>query len=258
MSTEEQQVMVRGTRMGDYFREKIFQTLVMENPVADLTNVSQFGVNTDNIENVVIPTSNGDVCGWYMEPTSLESSKENSKAVLYVHGVKGNRARSYRVGLYNVLLKLGIKVLAFDYRGFADSSKISLDEDTVVEDTLAAYDWLTNRLEVGTELLVFAHSMGTAIASHSLARIHKRNENFKICGLILMSPFNNFTEEFAAMFTNNANIVKRALMNILFLGTLVPSVLLKMTNMEFRKNSFCLVTYSLKMFANIYIFYYER
>ena len=145
------------------------------------------------------------------------------------------------MGLYNVLLKLGIKVLAFDYQGFGDSSKISLDEDTVVEDTLAAYDWLINRLETGTELLVFAHSMGTAIASHSLAKLHQRNENFKICGLILMSPFNNFTEEFVSMMTNNANFVKKTFINILFLGTIIPSALLKMTNMEFRKAMFCLV-----------------
>lgn len=228
-------MVLRGTRMGDYFREMIFQTSVMKYPGADLKDVTQFGVNTDDIENVVIPTSNGEVCGWFMTPKSVDISIGNPKAVLYVHGVKGNRAGPNRVGLYNVLLKLGIKVLAFDYRGFGDSSKISLDEDTVVEDAMAAYDWLTNRLETGTELMVFAHSMGTAIASHSLAKLHQRNENFKICGLILMSPF-NFTEDIVSIMTSNANFVKKTFINILFLGTMIPSALLKMTNMEFRQD----------------------
>ena len=30
--------------------------------------------------------------------------------MLYLHGVKGTRARTYRVGVYNILLKLGFKV----------------------------------------------------------------------------------------------------------------------------------------------------
>ena len=39
-----------------------------------------------------------------------QPDQARAQAVLYVHGVKGNRSRGYRVGLYNVLLKLGLKV----------------------------------------------------------------------------------------------------------------------------------------------------
>ena len=38
------------------------------------------------------------------------SLPRRDQAVLYLHGVKGTRARSYRVGVYNILLKLGFKV----------------------------------------------------------------------------------------------------------------------------------------------------
>ena len=51
------------------------------------------------------------------------------------------------------------------------------DKDTVVFDTIKAYDWLRARVGSDTDVLVFAHSMGTAIASHALADIQARYEN---------------------------------------------------------------------------------
>ena len=44
----------------------------------------------------------------------------------------------------------------------------------MVFDTIQAYDWLRAKLGPDTEVLVFAHSMGTAIASHALADIQAR------------------------------------------------------------------------------------
>ena len=58
------------------------------------------------VTQVAIPAPAGGHLGaWYLEPAG-----GGAGAVLYVHGVKGNRSRGHRVGLYNVLLKLGLKV----------------------------------------------------------------------------------------------------------------------------------------------------
>ena len=60
------------------------------------------------VTQVAIPApAGGHIGAWYLEPAG---GGAGAGAVLYVHGVKGNRSRGYRVGLYNVLLKLGLKV----------------------------------------------------------------------------------------------------------------------------------------------------
>ena len=48
--------------------------------------------------------------------------------------------------LYKVLLSLGYYVLAFDYRGYGDSTNISPSEASVVADARTALDWLTSKL----------------------------------------------------------------------------------------------------------------
>ena len=95
-----------------------------------------------------------------------------------------------------------------------------------MEDTIIAYKWLKNnfaseeRLE-GYPILVFAHSLGTAIASHALAKLSAQAELTNLNGLILMAPFNNFTDEFIHM-TNS------------YLPRSVVHFLLKLLNMEYR------------------------
>ena len=82
----------------------------IENPEADLADLSQFGIEHSGSQtSFFIPTSEGEVGAWYLEPDGV-SLPRRDQAVLYLHGVKGTRARSYRVGVYNILLKLGFKV----------------------------------------------------------------------------------------------------------------------------------------------------
>ena len=76
-----------------------------------------------------------------MEP---EGVKETGKpAVLYLHGISQTRGYDHRVGLYRKLLDSGHRVLAFDYRGFADSTDIDkITETTVVEDAATSLKYL--------------------------------------------------------------------------------------------------------------------
>ena len=99
-----------------------------------------------------------------------------------------------------------------------------------MEDTIIAFEWLKSKYDSDTTTegfptLVFAHSLGTAIASHALAELSAQTKLTNLTGLILMSPFNNFTDVFIYM-TNTS--LPRSLVNFL----------LKHLNMEYRYNRF--------------------
>lgn len=222
-----------GSRLGDFLREFIFQQDEVERPGIDLSDISLFDINTKNIESFFLPSTPGDVGAWFMEP---EEASDRDKAFLYLHGVKGNRGRSYRVGLYNLLLQEGFKVLAIDYRGFGDSTDISEDEDTVVQDALVALDWLRNKVGDNTDIYVWAHSLGTGIACHALAKeVIQKGENPQVQGLILEAPFNNFGDEFIEKTSNTSNPIAQAALSALYglTGDILPDALLKLFNMEF-------------------------
>jgi len=189
--------------LGDALREFVFMTKDIERPDLDLKQPPLFGLETDNWKNVEIPTGKqshepGTMNGWFLEPPS--SVSPNGIAVLYLHGVTDTRGEHHRVGLYNLLNSLGYTVLAFDYRGFGDSTGTSTDEDTVVEDALAALRWLEDWIKENkpkTQLYVWGHSMGTGIGSSAMARYFRvMGPESRVKGLVLESPYNSFTDEF--------------------------------------------------------------
>ena len=82
-------------------------------------------------EDVVIPVAGGEgqVRGWLLLPKDVETSESDKDdertvgcwsdvAVLYLHGVSGNRGKFKRVESYKMLLDIGCTVLAIDYRYF--------------------------------------------------------------------------------------------------------------------------------------------
>ena len=237
VSLGDNEVEVTGTRLGDFLREFIFQQDEVERPDMDLSDVSLFPIETAKKESLFLTSPHGRIGAWYMQP----DHKETDKSVLYLHGVKGNRGRSYRVGLYNLLLKEGFNVLAIDYRGFGDSTDISEDEDTVVQDALIGLDWLRNKVGETANIWVWAHSLGTGIACHALAKeIEEKGSNPQIKGLILEAPFNNFSEEFVAKTTKTSNPVAYAALTALYklTGDSLPESLLKLFNMEFNSDEY--------------------
>jgi len=232
-ASEEKQA---GSRLGDFLREYIFQQDEIERPGLELGDLSHFDIKTGNIESFFLPSAPGEVGAWFMEP---EEETDRDKAVLYLHGVKGNRGRSYRVGLYNVLLMEGFKVLATDYRGFGDSTDISEDEDTVVQDALVSLNWLREKVGENCDIYVWAHSLGTGIASHALAKeVDEKGDNAQVKGVILEAPFNNFTDEFIAKTSGTSNPLAQAALSALYglTGDFVPESLLKLFNMEFNSD----------------------
>lgn len=139
---------------------------------------------------------------WLMLPTGSSGRVEplgpSDTVVLYLHGNAFNRSQKHRIALYRLLLSLGYYVLAVDYRGFGDSSPVELTENSVVADARAAVAWLTSKLGDCARVVVWGHSLGTAIATHMVAEFDlETGGNSPICGLVLESPFNNMMEEVA-------------------------------------------------------------
>ena len=44
---------------------------------------------------------------------------------------------------------MGYKVLAIDYRGFADSTPLEVTESSLLEDALCSLAWLRNKVQSG-------------------------------------------------------------------------------------------------------------
>lgn len=111
----------------------------------------------------------------------------SSHIILYLHGNAGTRAGWHRMQLYKVLALSGFHVICFDYRGFGDSTG-SPSENKVVFDSLAMYRWIRHENSQAS-VIIWGHSLGSAIATKLVAELHERND--PPAGLILEAPFNN-------------------------------------------------------------------
>lgn len=115
-----------------------------------------------------------------------------SKVVLYLHGNSGSRSASHRIELYNLLRELGYHVIAFDYRGYGDSSEVVLSEEGLVKDAVAVYKYITGLTKC--PIFAWGHSLGTGVVTHTMAAL-ERQHLFGPRALVLESPFNNIRDE---------------------------------------------------------------
>ncbi|CAH2233077.1 jg112, partial [Pararge aegeria aegeria] len=116
------------------------------------------------------------------------------------------RAASHRLLLYKFFQKMDFHTIAFDYRGYADSTNVLPSEDGVVEDSLKVYEWLVttiSKADTKPPVYVWGHSLGTGISSHLLGNLQRLSEDVlerttplpQPNGLILEAPFNNLADE---------------------------------------------------------------
>lgn len=134
---------------------------------------------------------------WHVPPVSAlskcqsgqiavsEEFKDNQPVFLYLHGNAGTRGGSHRVQLYKVMSeKLNSHIIAFDYRGYGDSSNVSPTESGLVEDTQHVYEWLLKHVKP-SRIFVWGHSLGTGVG---VAFLHKLSSSLP-AALILEAPF---------------------------------------------------------------------
>jgi len=129
---------------------------------------------------VAFPTSDGlTLNGWFVSPDT------NPKfSVIVFNGNAGNRA--YRAPLAHALVRAGMSVLIFDYRGYGGNPG-SPTEDGLKVDARAAHSYVLSRAGVDPSRVVyFGESLGTGLATDLALE-------FPPAGLILRSPFPSLT-----------------------------------------------------------------
>jgi fermentation-respiration switch protein FrsA (DUF1100 family) len=106
--------------------------------------------------------------------------KKARGSVLYCHGNNGNI--STRIEALQQLHRLGLNVLAFDYRGYGRSEG-SPSEEGLYRDVRGAYRHLAEELgQPGRSILLFGHSLGGAVAIDAA-------QSLEVAGLIVQSSF---------------------------------------------------------------------
>lgn len=139
---------------------------------------------------------------WHTYP-SAECDKSRSDGVsfnnaelvvIYCHGIVGTRATFVRKDIHRSLhaSKLQAHVVAFDYRGYADSTHVDPTADGMAWDTIAVYQWVLDQGVPRERILMFGHSMGTAVLIRALSMIPP---NEYPIGAVLVGAFARISEE---------------------------------------------------------------
>jgi fermentation-respiration switch protein FrsA (DUF1100 family) len=106
-------------------------------------------------EQVEIPVGQGEhVTGWYQAPAP------GMPAILYFRGNSQSFSREHP--RYEAFVGAGYGFLAFDYRGFPGSPG-ELTQAHVLEDGLAAFDWLAAR---GAPIVIWGRSLGSGPSTY--------------------------------------------------------------------------------------------
>jgi fermentation-respiration switch protein FrsA (DUF1100 family) len=90
--------------------------------------------------------------------------------LLICHGNAGNLSEFDRPLHYAGLRRLGLNLLAFDYRGYGESGGVP-SEQGLYRDADAAYRYLREQRGVASDrIIVFGHSLGSAVAMDLVSR----------------------------------------------------------------------------------------
>ncbi len=120
--------------------------------------------------------------GWFFPNTTPNLWQD--WVILVSHGNGGNI--SYRLDLYELWLNAGFNVMAYDYRGYGQSSGRPSEQGTY-EDATHVLQWLTNKGYQTEKIIALGESLGGAVATE-LARRQP------IGGLVLQSTFTRITD----------------------------------------------------------------
>jgi hypothetical protein len=127
-------------------------------------------------EQIDVPRTDGARQFAWVMPVSAAS--DDAPWVLFLHGNAATVAARVNIAHYAELRKLGLNVMAPEYRGFGGLD--GLPTETVLgADARAAYDYLRNVRRVPpSRLVIFGWSLGSAVAVKLAADV-------ETCGLIL-------------------------------------------------------------------------
>ena len=120
-------------------------------------------------QRVRYPSSDGVTLTAWIVPAAGASPSDTW--LLICHGNLGSIGYGGRPEFYASMRDLGVNLLAFDYRGFGESSGAP-DERGLYDDATASYQYLARSLGVPPERLVlFGHSLGSGVAIELASRV---------------------------------------------------------------------------------------
>jgi hypothetical protein len=141
----------------------------------------QFGLSYTRVE--IPSTDSVTVVGWIIPASTQDSA---SMWILYLHGNAGNIAKQGYLEHFAALHRLGLNILAIDYRGYGESSG-SPTEGGLYQDALASFRYLRTVQHVAQErVVVYGFSLGSAVATDLATRV-------QVAGLIVEGSFTSIT-----------------------------------------------------------------
>ncbi|KAG5951582.1 hypothetical protein E4U53_002758 [Claviceps sorghi] len=126
------------------------------------------------------------------ESFRLLKSDPNAKLILYFHGNAGHVAQMYRGPSYHSLTDTSsYHVIAIDYRGFGHSTGVP-SEKGLIQDAETLVEWATEVAGIpSSRIVLFGHSLGTAVASGVAERYTNRGVDF--AGIVLVAGFSDLS-----------------------------------------------------------------
>lgn len=140
------------------------------------TTPHQYGLN--RYQEVSFPASDGvTVTGWWIEHPGKDPQRP---VLLYCHGNAANLSLLSEVS--KIFYDFGFDALLIDYRGYGNSQKAPLTEESVGRDASSAYQWLRARGIPENRIILWGHSLGSSVAAKLATQAHP-------AGLILEGAF---------------------------------------------------------------------
>lgn len=147
--------------------------------------------------NLLIKTQYGAIGSWYTPPAASQPCGEVqpyaalTPTVLFVPTFGETRAATRRLALHKIISEdLGYHVLAFDYRGIADSDEVLPSVQTVVEDSVSMYNYLKGQVTNANNsagIIIWGDTWGGAVALQLLTDIaFQKSADLKM--LVLQTP----------------------------------------------------------------------
>ncbi|XP_064482640.1 lysophosphatidylserine lipase ABHD12-like [Ornithodoros turicata] len=188
---------------GWFRRFMIFGHYINWPMIASFTNTEYYGLpvtrpffvaSTDHVllgTWHVMPKSQWSRCSSGINPNT--EFDDDRPVIIYYHGHAETRATDYRVQLYKTLSQSEVDahVITFDYRGFGDSTNVMPSKKGVIEDSLAVYNWVKERVP-RSRIIVWGHSLGTGVAVQLGEIFAAQHDN--PAAIVLEAPFNSLKE----------------------------------------------------------------
>jgi len=142
-------------------------------------------------ETVSYPSTDGVTISAWVIPAP--ESRPSDMWLLICHGNLGNIGYGARPQFYAAMREVGLNLLAFDYRGYGESTGAP-DELGLYDDATASYAYLTRTRGIPPErIVIFGHSLGSGVAIELAARV-------AAAGLIVDAAYTSIVDRAAELY----------------------------------------------------------